>query len=343
MITYVVSHNYTIHELKHSNNDQESHKNINEHSPLWGRIQIILPYWRSNLLRSVVTIVRFGGGLDRCRDGVGGCCGGLGGRGRGSGIASVGTFWCHCELCEFDADKSYLKTTFMKDHRAGVAEPQCSRIESRWPDLLFFLFSGSCCEGPRSFNLEPRVTNARSDQALFYVPVPAPPHTYFVNNYGSLLRTIKCTYRNIYLEICTNISNPNMVGSNKVVRIAVIVWLLLYKKGIETAAYILGAITAGGGTFGFVKTGSVPSIAAGLTVGTLVDALEKTISPFVLLTFTVFVGRVPHPDRPEVRRGAGSPCFDRPCWILYSKSYQRSETSTHGIEPDLPLWTMDFR
>lgn len=39
--------------------------------------------------------------------------------------------------------------------------------------------------------------------------------------------------------------------------------------GIETPAYIIGALTASGGTFGYVKTGSVPSIAAGLTVGTL--------------------------------------------------------------------------
>jgi len=39
--------------------------------------------------------------------------------------------------------------------------------------------------------------------------------------------------------------------------------------GIETPAYILGALTAGGGTFGYIKTGSVPSIAAGVTVGAL--------------------------------------------------------------------------
>jgi len=39
--------------------------------------------------------------------------------------------------------------------------------------------------------------------------------------------------------------------------------------GIETPAYILGALTAGGGTFGYIKTGSIPSIAAGVTVGAL--------------------------------------------------------------------------
>merc|ERR1712093_453506 len=39
--------------------------------------------------------------------------------------------------------------------------------------------------------------------------------------------------------------------------------------GIETPAFILGALTAGGGTFGYIKTGSIPSVAAGVTVGAL--------------------------------------------------------------------------
>ncbi|KAI1172455.1 transmembrane proteins 14C-domain-containing protein [Nemania sp. FL0916] len=37
----------------------------------------------------------------------------------------------------------------------------------------------------------------------------------------------------------------------------------------QNIAYILGALTAGGGTMGYVRTGSVPSIAAGVTVGLL--------------------------------------------------------------------------
>jgi len=39
--------------------------------------------------------------------------------------------------------------------------------------------------------------------------------------------------------------------------------------GIETPAFIIGALTAGGGSYGYFKTGSIPSVAAGLTVGTL--------------------------------------------------------------------------
>ncbi|KAI5798972.1 transmembrane proteins 14C-domain-containing protein [Geopyxis carbonaria] len=37
----------------------------------------------------------------------------------------------------------------------------------------------------------------------------------------------------------------------------------------EIPAYVLGALCAFGGTMGYVRTGSVPSIAAGLLVGSL--------------------------------------------------------------------------
>ncbi|TGJ87775.1 hypothetical protein E0Z10_g973 [Xylaria hypoxylon] len=38
---------------------------------------------------------------------------------------------------------------------------------------------------------------------------------------------------------------------------------------LENIAYVLGALTAGGGTMGYARTGSVPSIVAGVTVGLL--------------------------------------------------------------------------
>ncbi|KAF2972250.1 hypothetical protein GQX73_g1224 [Xylaria multiplex] len=38
---------------------------------------------------------------------------------------------------------------------------------------------------------------------------------------------------------------------------------------LENIAYVLGALTAGGGSIGYARTGSVPSIAAGVTVGLL--------------------------------------------------------------------------
>lgn len=37
----------------------------------------------------------------------------------------------------------------------------------------------------------------------------------------------------------------------------------------ETPAIILGALTAGGGITGYVRTGSLPSVIAGVTVGAL--------------------------------------------------------------------------
>ncbi|EIM91569.1 uncharacterized protein STEHIDRAFT_128410 [Stereum hirsutum FP-91666 SS1] len=38
---------------------------------------------------------------------------------------------------------------------------------------------------------------------------------------------------------------------------------------VETPAFVLAALTAGGGITGYARTGSVPSIVAGVLVGTL--------------------------------------------------------------------------
>ncbi|THZ33195.1 hypothetical protein D6C91_00085 [Aureobasidium pullulans] len=38
---------------------------------------------------------------------------------------------------------------------------------------------------------------------------------------------------------------------------------------LDTVAYILASLTAGGGSLGYIRTGSVPSIAAGVSVGAL--------------------------------------------------------------------------
>ncbi|KAI1809612.1 transmembrane proteins 14C-domain-containing protein [Poronia punctata] len=43
----------------------------------------------------------------------------------------------------------------------------------------------------------------------------------------------------------------------------------MLRQSLENIAYVLGALTAGGGTMGYVRTGSVPSVAAGVTVGLL--------------------------------------------------------------------------
>jgi hypothetical protein len=43
-------------------------------------------------------------------------------------------------------------------------------------------------------------------------------------------------------------------------------------KGIELQAYVIGALCASGGTYGYIKTGSIPSVTAGVTVGVLVSS-----------------------------------------------------------------------
>lgn len=45
----------------------------------------------------------------------------------------------------------------------------------------------------------------------------------------------------------------------------------------ETPAFILGLLTSVGGITGYVRTGSVPSIAAGLTVGALVRSSPHSL------------------------------------------------------------------
>lgn len=45
------------------------------------------------------------------------------------------------------------------------------------------------------------------------------------------------------------------------------------QSSLGNIALVLGALTAGGGITGYVRTGSVPSIAAGCTVGLLVRPL----------------------------------------------------------------------
>lgn len=39
--------------------------------------------------------------------------------------------------------------------------------------------------------------------------------------------------------------------------------------GIETQAYVLGTFAAGGGTIGYIRKGSIPSMVAGVGVGSL--------------------------------------------------------------------------
>lgn len=45
--------------------------------------------------------------------------------------------------------------------------------------------------------------------------------------------------------------------------------MLIPAQSLANTALLLGALTAGGGITGYVRTGSIPSVAAGVTVGLL--------------------------------------------------------------------------
>ncbi|KAF1811361.1 hypothetical protein P152DRAFT_474955 [Eremomyces bilateralis CBS 781.70] len=48
------------------------------------------------------------------------------------------------------------------------------------------------------------------------------------------------------------------------------IWTLGDVKGsLDNIALVLGGLTAGGGIIGYARTGSIPSVAAGVTVGAL--------------------------------------------------------------------------
>lgn len=50
------------------------------------------------------------------------------------------------------------------------------------------------------------------------------------------------------------------------------------KSNTDTPAFVLALLTAGGGITGYIRTGSVPSIAAGVTVGALVIRFSYVFS-----------------------------------------------------------------
>jgi uncharacterized membrane protein (UPF0136 family) len=116
----------------------------------------------------------------------------------------------------------------------------------------------------------------------------------------------------------------------------------LTDQGIETPAFILGALTAGGGTFGYIKTGSVPSIAAGITVGVLVSRFTYITSRCRGTTNSLQVSHrwLPHPNQAAIWSRARTPCLNRPCWFLYPKSFEEPKASAYGIELTSALWPL---
>lgn len=112
---------------------------------------------------------------------------------------------------------------------------------------------------------------------------------------------------------------------------------LPYLQASETPAYIISALTSIGGVTGYVRTGSVPSIAAGLTVGALVcipvHLFPLTyLSPRLRLVLThicqiVRPGRLPHLETPTIRCRTRLARIRHPSRQQYPSRHQDWKTS----------------
>ena len=73
-------------------------------------------------------------------------------------------------------------------------------------------------------------------------------------------------------------------------------------KSLDNVALFLGALTAGGGITGYVRTGSVPSVAAGVTVGALVyTKLYCSVTEMESNYFSVRTRWPSHPQQTTIR------------------------------------------
>lgn len=117
---------------------------------------------------------------------------------------------------------------------------------------------------------------------------------------------------------------------------------MIKTQGIETPAFILGLLTAGGGITGYVRTGSIPSVTAGVTVGALVSWSFHTnlICPN---RGTVRLGRPPHSEQPGIWCRISTPRLHYPRRFIHSKSYQDPEAASRGSERAGSLWPVRLR
>lgn len=84
---------------------------------------------------------------------------------------------------------------------------------------------------------------------------------------------------NYISQLCTFVHNIQARPDIEMVHIQSLNSILSFANVIkaETPAFILGLLTSVGGITGYVRTGSVPSIAAGLTVGALVRSSPHSL------------------------------------------------------------------
>jgi hypothetical protein len=104
-------------------------------------------------------------------------------------------------------------------------------------------------------------------------------------------------------------------------------------QSTSTSAFILAALTAGGGITGYVRTGSVPSIAAGVTVGTLVFP-SFLYASFVARSHLHLVrSRWPsHSKPPAIWRRTRPSRLHSPGWIFHSSRTQVPEAIASWFE-----------
>jgi hypothetical protein len=115
-------------------------------------------------------------------------------------------------------------------------------------------------------------------------------------------------------------------------------------QSLDTVALILGALTAGGGITGYARTGSVPSIAAGVTVGSLVCPHSIYNPHPVLVTIhnnrltiqltspPVHPRRLAHPLSRPVRCRTCTPSFHHSRWKFDPPRTEDAEAASGWTE-----------
>ena len=93
---------------------------------------------------------------------------------------------------------------------------------------------------------------------------------------------------------------------------------------------------------GYVKSGSIPSITAGLTVGSLVY-ISYISHPCITKQSSTNNGKVPtrrlsNSGQEDLRSRACSSCLHHPGWIIHSEGTEKPETTPGCVESDGIVW-----
>jgi hypothetical protein len=126
-------------------------------------------------------------------------------------------------------------------------------------------------------------------------------------------------------------------------------------QSLDTVALILGTLTAGGGITGYARTGSVPSIAAGVTVGALVCP-HSTYNPHPVLVIVrnnhliiqltsplVHPRRLAYPLSRPVRCRTRTPSFHHSCWKFDPPRIEDAEAASGWTERFGAVWIVVLR